>query len=512
MKYVLQTAAVTALSVATLGCQTPVPQALKAQDIPSAFSSPIPSSVDVWPKKEWWHGFGSDELDGLIASAEKDNLNIAVAFASVLQAEATVNEQRASLFPDIGLTGSAQRQGQPNSQLVLGGAGGGSGGSTIKGTSTFNNFGLLANGSWALDFWGLAQDNVRAAQESLKSSRFNQQVVALTEVSDVGTTYMNVLALRDQVAIAKANVEDAKKVLTVTQERLQAGTDSQLDLAQEEAIVDGQEAQIPALEEQEHEALLALAVLLGRPPEGFDVTAKNLDGIKLPLVAPGLPSELLLRRPDVAEAEANLASAHANVDAARAAFFPAVSLTGSAGLGSGAIGTLFKASSFEWSAGASALQTLLDGGKLFAESDLAKAQQLGLVATYRLTVITAFQNVETELGQVAHYSEEDEALERQVKAAANAVRISELQYREGIVDITTVITTQQTLFTARTSLAQAKLAHAQAVVGLYQSLGGGWSEADMDVTQHLPGTVPAVKAPVPHPNDTIWKWPAKVIP
>ena len=485
-----------ALAFVAAGCSTPVPQALKPSDIPDKFSGPIPASLDIWPKKEWWHGFGSPELDSLIATAETNNLDIAVAAANVLQAEAQTNIQRSALFPTIDLEPTASR-----AQVSSGG-----GKSLGVSSTTGNSFGVAANASYELDFWGLARDNLQAAEESLRSARYSQEVVALTTVSDVGTTYLDVLALRERVTLAQQNVEDAKRVLVVVEAKLKNGVSSQLDLAQEQAVVAAQEANIPVLQEQEHEAQLALAILLGRPPEGFDVAAQNLNGITLPLVAPGLPSELLLRRPDVAEAEANLASAHANVDAARAAFFPAVNLTGSAGTASSTIGTLFHASTFEWSAGASALQTLFDAGKLFAQSDLAKAQQLALVSTYRKAVISAFSNVETSLGQVTHYATQEQALEREVKASAEAFRISELQYREGIVDITTVIQTQQTLFTAQDTLAQAKLARAQAVVGLYQALGGGWSEKPGDATQALPGTIRnAEAAPVPTPGDTMWK-------
>ncbi len=490
-----------ALACVAAGCSTPVPQALTSSDVPAKFSGPIPSSPDIWPKQEWWHGFGSPELDGLIATAETNNLDIAVAAANVLQAEAQTNIQRSALFPSIDLEPTASRGQTSGGQLSTGG-----GQSHAVPGPTGNSFGVVANASYMLDFWGLARDNLRAAEESLRSARYAQEVVALTAVSDVGTTFLDVLALRERVTLAQQNVEDAKRVLVVVDAKLKNGVSSQLDLSQEQAIVAAQEANIPVLQEQEHEALLALAILLGRPPEGFDVAAKNLNGINSPLVAPGLPSELLLRRPDVAEAEANLASAHANVDAARAAFFPAVGLTGSAGTASSAVGTLFHASTFEWSVGASALQTLFDAGKLFAQSDVAKAQQLALVSTYRKAVISAFSNVETALGQVTNYATQEEALEREVKASANAFRISELQYREGIVDITTVIQTQQTLFTAQDNLAQAKLAHAQAVVGLYQALGGGWSEKPDDATQALPGTIKnAETAPVPNPGDSMWK-------
>jgi multidrug efflux system outer membrane protein len=495
------------LVAATAGCSTPVPQALSPNDVPAKFDGPIPSDVGVWPTKEWWHGFNSTELDGLIAQAETDNLDIAVAAANILQAEAQTNIQRSALFPNLTLNGTAQRAQSSGARINSA-----QGSTTISGV-TQNNFGVEADASYQLDIWGLARDNLRAASETLKSSRYAQEEVTLTSVADVGTTYLDVLALRERVTLAQKNVADAKRVLVITQAKVTNGVSSNLDLAQEQALVAQQESTIPVLQEQEHEARLALAILLGRPPEGFTVTAQNLDGIATPLVAPGLPSELLLRRPDVAEAEANLASAHANVDAARAAFFPAVGLTGAAGSQTNMIGTLFHASTFEWSAGASVLQTLFDAGKLFAQSDLAKAQQLGLVATYKKTVISAFSNVETALGQTSNFATEQAALEREVKASAEAARISELQYREGIVDLTTVIQTQQTLFTAQDSLAQARLAHAQAVIGLYEALGGGWSQNPKDNLQSLTGTTEAsTKAPVPNPQDSIWKSIGSIMP
>ncbi len=491
MAKLMSRTSVLVLALAFSGCATPVPQALKPSDVPIKFSGPIPSTPDVWPQKEWWHGFGSTELDGLVAQAETDNLDIAVAAANVLQAEAQTNIQRSALFPSIDLSGSAQRAKQAGSAKSPG--------------FQSNSFGVTADASYMLDFWGLARDNLRAAEESLRSARYAQEVVALTTVSDVGTTYLDVLALRERVTLAQKNVEDGKRVLAITQAKLANGVASRLDLAQEEALVAGQEASIPVLQEQELEAQHALAILLGRPPEGFDVGAKNLDGIQTPMVAPGLPSELLFRRPDVAQAEANLASAHANVDAARAAFFPVVNLTGSAGTVGTAASALFRASSFQWSIGASALQTLFDAGKLFAQSDLAKAQQLGLVAAYRKAVISAFSNVENSLDQVSNFASQEGALEREVTASAEASRISELQYREGIVDLTTVIQTQQTLFGAQDALAQARLARAQAVIGLYRALGGGWSQDPKDNTQALPGKSEQASAPVPRPGDSIWK-------
>ncbi len=467
--------ATTACAVAA--CSTPVPQVLKPQDVPPAFTGPVAPGASIWPSPDWWKTFRSDELTGLVSTAQTDNLDIAVAMASVLQAEANRDIVRAALFPDITGAAGASRTRVPISTIT------GIGGSKTTASISQSSFNVGLNGSYAADIWGLAQDNLRAADEALKSSRFAQQEVALTTTATVATTYFDVLALREEIATTEQNIAAAKRILTVTQAKVTNGVSSQLDLAQQEATLEGQEAALPPLREQEREARFALAILLGKPPEGFDVTAQNLNAIQSPLVAPGLPSALIERRPDVAEAEANLASAHADVDAARAAFFPAITLTGSGGLVSTAIGTLFHGANLQWSIGASALQQIFDGGKLIAESDLAKAQQQGLVATYRKTVISAFSGVETALGQVANFGEEQAALEREVAASANAFRISELQYREGIADILSVLQAQQTLFAAENQLIVVKLSRAQADASLYEALGGGWTENPDEATQ-----------------------------
>lgn len=473
----LRLLAMAAVACGTAGCSTPVPQALKPQELPPAFTGPVAPGTPLWPSADWWHAFGSDELSGLVVTAQTDNLDIAVAMANVLQAEANRDIARAALFPDITAATGATRARTPISTIT------GLGSTQTTASFTTSNFNLGLSGTYAADIWGLAQDNLRAAQESLKSSRFAQQEVALTTTATVATTYFDILALREEIATIQQNIDAAKRILTITQAKVTNGVSSQLDLSQQEATVYGQEAALPPLREQEREAVFALAVLLGKPPEGFSVTAQNMNSIKSPQVAPGLPSALLERRPDVAQAEANLASAHANVDAARAAFFPQISLTGSGGLVSTAIGTLFRGANLEWSIGASALQQVFDGGKLIGESELAKAEQKGLVATYRKTVISAFSNVESSLGQVSNFGEEQDALQQEVTASANAFRISELQYREGIADLLSVLQAQQTLFTAENQLIQVKLARYQADALLYQALGGGWSEDPDDRTQ-----------------------------
>ena len=258
------------------------------------------------------------------------------------------------------------------------------------------------------------------------------------------------------------------------------GVSSNLDLAEQQATVATQQARLPGLIEQEREARYALAILLGRAPEGFDVKAQNLDGIASPVVQAGLPSEALLRRPDVAEAEANLYAAHANVDAARAAFFPAIGLTGSAAMPRSMLSNLINPGNFAWSIGASLVQTIFDGGAKKAQDDLALAQQQEQIADYRKAVFTAFSDVETALGQVSSDTDQLVALTEEVRASAEAFRISELQYREGTIDILSLLPTQQTLFTAEDTLVQTKLARLEADVGIYRALGGGWTQPASD--------------------------------
>ena len=225
----------------------------------------------------------------------------------------------------------------------------------------------------------------------------------------------------------------------MVQAKVTNGVSSNLDLAQEQSLVATQEARLPGLIEQEREARYALAILLGRAPEGFDVNAQNLNGIVSPSVQAGMPSELLLRRPDVAEAEAKLFASHANVDAARAAFFPVVNLTGRPATPAPLPTRCSTPAGIAWSIGASLVQTIFDGGRLKAQDDLALAQQQEQIATYRKTVFTALSNVETALGQVSANSDQLVALTEEVRASTEAFRISELQYREGTIDILSLL-------------------------------------------------------------------------
>lgn len=469
MKVLSRIAALMLAGTALAACSTEPPQALKPGDLPAGFQAPTAQGAPTWPATDWWTGFSSAELTGLETSALQNNLDLAAAAARVIQARGNTGVAASALFPTLNADFSASRS--QSKTTILG----------VPTTIAGNSFSLTGDASYELDFWGLAQDNLRAARFSARAALYAQRVVSLTVTSDVANTYLDVLALRDRVTIAKNNVEAAKRILGITEAKVTNGVSSNLDLAQQRAIVAGVEAAIPGLEEQEREARYALAVLLGRMPEGFDVTTKTLNGIAAPPVAPGMPSALLVRRPDIAAAEANLIAAHADVDAARAAFLPAIGLTGSGGWANPDIGRLFNPGSVAWSIGASVLQTIFDGGAKTSQHDIAKARETELVADYRNTVFTALSDVESSLGQSASLADQERIVTEQVNAAAEAFRISELQYREGVADLLAVLQAQQTLFTSQDTLVQIKLARLQAGVSLYRSLGGGWTVgADKD--------------------------------
>lgn len=415
----------------------------------------------VWPTRDWWRGFASTELDTLIGTAENNNLDLAAAAARVLQAEAQARSAGAALLPTVDLSVGASRAGSF----------GGEGGS--------DSFSAGLGASYELDFWGRNRAGLEAARAALRGSRYNRDTVALTVTAGVANTYLQVLSLRDRLAIARLNLANAERVLGIVDSRVRNGAVSRLDLAQQRATVASLRASIPPLEQQERDARSALAILLGRAPQGFDVQAITLAGLQAPPVIAGLPAGLLTRRPDIAAAEANLAAADADLAAARAALLPSVQLTGSSGVRSDALRDLFDGDPF-YNIGASLVQTVFDGGRLRAQRDSAAARQLELLQNYRAAVLAGFADVESALGSTASLAEQTRAQEDVLSQAQLAFQLAETRYRAGEVDLLTVLDAQRTLYSAQDQLRQLRLAQLQAVVGVYRALGGGWELAAAD--------------------------------
>jgi NodT family efflux transporter outer membrane factor (OMF) lipoprotein len=452
-------------------------------DLPAAFRASTGSASAAWPASDWWRGFRSPVLDTLIARARRENFDLLAAIARVRQADAQVRITGAGLLPNIGLSGNANWTQESLSNYGRSGRGGAS-------TVDLHDYQAGLNVAYTVDFWGRIAAQRHAAIASAMFSRFDQQTVTLTVVTSVASTWFNALGYADQLAVAQSNLADSEQTLAVFRGRLAAGTATALDVAQQEALVAGVRASLPNLRSQMEQQIAGLGILIGRPPEAVTVRPGTLNALALPVVAPGLPSALLLRRPDVASAEAQLIAANYDVKAARAAFFPQVQLTGSAGYESAALGTLFGPGAFLLNAAAGLTQPLFDGGTLRGQLEQAKGRQAELLADYRKAVVQAFTDVDNAL-TAWRYATEQETLQRvAVATAQRAADIARAQMQAGTADITTVLTAETTLYGDQTALAQVRLARVQALLSLYKALGGGWSEPPGPVPGQFPGLTP----------------------
>ena len=443
-------------------------------ELPSAYRATSASAAATWPSSEWWRAFHSAELDGLIADARAHNFDLLAAIARVRQADAQVRVAGAPLLPSLSGGGSAtyDRRGNRGTGIVF---------ANGKTASDSRSYAANLSASWEVDLWGRLRAQQDAAEASALFSRFDQQAVALTAVTSVATTWVTALAYQDRLAVAERNLRDADDILQAIRARLDAGTASLLDVSQQEALAAGIRAQIPALRSLFEQQVNALAILVGRPPERITVAPGTLNDLPLPEVSPGLPSDLLARRPDVAAAEAQLQSANANIRFARAAFFPQLSLTGQAGYASTALNTLINPGAILVQATSSLAQTIFDNGALSGQYETDRARYDELLANYQKTVVQALVDVEDAL--VAYrYATEQEALQRRaVETAQLAADIARALLRAGTSDLVTALQAQTTLFGDLDTLAQVRLARFTALINLYKALGGGWSRSDVVV-------------------------------
>jgi len=448
---------------ASTGKPPPAPEI--ASSMPTAWAGQGASNVDAAVSSpDWWRNFNSEELSALIATAQISNPDLKIATEHIKQAEAQVSIADASLFPELSVgMGTAHSKVRPD---------GGSWSTSDGSNATFS-------ASYELDLWGRNAAGVRAAESSLRADYFDLETVRLTLVSGVANAYFQVLSLRDRLAIARENLNIANRVLAVVDARVRNGAASELDLARQKTAVLAQRATIPPLEVQERQTLFALAVLLGRPPEGFEVgltadLAANFSDLAVPRIAPGLPADLLVRRPDLASAEAQLAAANANVDVARAALLPGIQLTGSAGLASKVLLNFMNAPTAALSIGASLLQSIFDGGRLRAQVEVASSVERELVENYRKSILAALADVESTLASTSHTADQELLQEQIVDQARRTLRLAEIRYRQGVDDLLIVLDAQRTLFQAEDQRAQIRLTRLQASIGLFKALGGGW--------------------------------------
>jgi outer membrane protein, multidrug efflux system len=472
-------------SLALARCATGHDQATPELDIPAAFRASAATAMAAWPSDTWWTGFASPELNALIEQARTQNFDIQAAIARVRQADAQVRIAGAALLPTLNGTASAEWE-------HLGVNAGGSsfrGAAGSNASADFRSYGIGLSAAYQVDFWGHNLAHRESLVASAEFSRFDQRTVALTVITNVANTWFTALALADRLAVARRNVADSEQTLAVIRGRLQAGTASALDVANQATLVAGEQANIPSFQSQLEQALISLGILVGEPPERITVRPGTLTALKLPVVSPGLPSALLERRPDVASAEAQLIASGFDVTTARTAFYPAVNLTGSAGYQAPALNALISPGGFIASLAAGLAAPIFDAGTLRGALEQAKGRQAELLADYRKAVVQAFTDVDNALTAWRYGSEQEKLQVVAVDTARQAAMIARQQMLAGTADVTAVLTAEAALFTAEDTLVQVRLARVQALLNLYKALGGGWKRSD---AEKFPGLSPGM--------------------
>jgi outer membrane protein, multidrug efflux system len=429
------------------------------------------ATAPVWPSAEWWRGFNSAQLDDLIAQAQKTNDDLAAAVARVREADAQVKIAGAPLLPSLSVGGTATRQRvKPQGVSVVNGT------PTQAAAVTFNQFAAQATASYELDFWGKNLATRRSAYYAAQASRYDRATVELTVMTSVATTYFQALEANDRLTVAEQDLETARTILKGLHTQQQFGIANALDVAQQETTVATLNATVPPLRQQLRQAVNALAILVGKPPEAIEFPGGKLTELSEPQVLPGLPSELLARRPDVASAEAQLIAANADIAAARAAFFPSINLTADGGFESTALSGLFTPANRIFAISGALAQQVFAGGALTGKYQLTKARYTELLADYHKSVISAFGDVENALSALQQTADQYQRQQDAVASARRAYQFSEAQMRAGTVNVLTVLNTQSALFGAEDQLVQVRFAHLQALVQLFNALGGGWQK------------------------------------
>jgi multidrug efflux system outer membrane protein len=421
-------------------------------------------------KGNWWEVFGDPELSGLESQAVAANQQLKVAVAQFAEARATMDVARAGLFPNVGGGFSATRQRvSPNAPLTTTGQ-------PIGQPSTFNDFTVPLDLSYEVDLWGRVRRSVESARAQARASADDLEAIKLTIQAEVALDYFTLRALDSEQAVLRSSVKVFNTSYDLTVDRRNGGVATDLDVAEAKTVLKTTQAQIPAVALQRAQLEHALALLVGQPAATFRIPERSLSAAP-PLIASGLPSELLERRPDISAAERRMASANAGIGVAKAAFFPTVQLNGLTGLESVNAGTLFNYSSRMWAVGPSMTLPIFEGGRLRAGLRLAKATYEEMVASYRQSVLTAFSEVEDNLAAQSFLASQYDAQSDALIAARKQLEIANNRYRDGLTTYLDVATAESTELNIEFSTVQLRGQQLVASVTLVKSLGGGWQES-----------------------------------
>lgn len=421
-----------------------------------------PQQVAETANSQWWGQFDDPVLDQLIADALASNKNVKIAAANVEQAAGVLTQTRAPLYPQVNYQGDAARQRLSQNTAIPAGS-----------PNPANNYQVLAGATWEIDFWGRVRRLTEAAQANLLATEEARRGVILSLVATMGTSYLQLRGLDEQLEISKRTLDTYGESLKYFELKFKYGQISQMNVEQVKVQYQTAAAQIPLIKIQIAQLENAISILLGNNP-GPIPRGKSLRELALPEVPAGLPSQLLERRPDLLQAEQQLIAANAQIGAAKAQYYPSISLTAAFGVASSQLDSLFKGPAQVWNYGGSIIGPIFTGGAISGQVAQATAGQKAALLSYELAIQSAFADVENALVSRQQLAEQIVAQEALVQALREYSRFANLQYNGGYAPYTDVLQAEQQLFPAELNLATARAALLSSVVRIYQATGGGW--------------------------------------
>jgi NodT family efflux transporter outer membrane factor (OMF) lipoprotein len=463
-------AAAVALGGVLAACTVGPDYVRPAVESPAAFKEQwkVAQPRDEGPRGNWWEVFGDAQLNALAAQVDVNNQNIKVAEANVRQARALTAQARSAFFPTVTGNASATRasvsRGNTGNNANVGGGGG-----------VANAYNVALDATWELDLWGRVRRNVESAEASAQASEADLAGAKLSAQAQLVQDYLLLRVQDAQIKLLNDTVEAYGRSLQLTRNQYAVGVAGRSDVALAETQLKSTQAQAIDVGVQRASLEHAIALLIGKPPADVSISPAPVERA-FPDIPPGLPSELLERRPDVAAAERRVAAANAQIGVAQAAFFPTVTLSATGGFASSTLANLLSAPARYWSLGAALAQVIFDAGLRQAQTDQAIAAYDATVATYRETVLTGFQEVEDNLAALRILEQEAAVQDEAVKSARESLAITLNQYRAGTANYLAVIVVQAQALVNERAAVGILGQRLNASVGLIRALGGGWKE------------------------------------
>ena len=462
-----------ALAAATAGCAVGPDYRQPASSSPAHWSETLSGGETASPDTvtAWWRTFNDPELDSLIDRAVRSNLDLRIAQARIRQVRAQYAIASAALAPSANASGSDGRQQASHHQPVLGSV-------PLPPGTPFDNQVYQAgiDASWEIDVFGGRRREVEAARAEVGASEYDQRATLMVLLGEVARNYVEVRGYQRRLAIAAENIEAQRQGVSIARDRFAHGLATDLDVEESSTLLAQTQADVPSLEAAQAAAAHRLGVLLGKEPGALLTELSTRAPIPAaPEVVPvGLPSDLMLRRPDVLRAERRLAAATANIGVATSDLFPKFFLTGAAGYQSVSAGDWFSSSSSFWSIGPSVQWRIFDAGRVRAAIRVQDARQEEALAAYERTVLGAFEEVENGLVSYANEQVRRRSLEEAVASSQKSLDLANRLYASGLTDFLRVLDSERSLYDAEDRLARSDEAISGNLIALYESLGGGW--------------------------------------